>query len=135
MKIVIDTNVLISALLTPEGTCGAILRAVLTGQITLLLDVRIISEYESVTARKKFNFNQKQTKIICDHLYECAEKVLAKPLCLQLPDVHDLMFYEVGLSGQADYLVTGNSKHFPKKVCNDVSIISPVDFVNFLGAA
>jgi putative PIN family toxin of toxin-antitoxin system len=57
MKIVLDTNVLVSGLLTPFGPCGKIVRMVSAGKLILYIDARILSEYNEVLQRPKFKFN------------------------------------------------------------------------------
>ena len=57
MKIVLDTNVLVSGLLTPFGPCGEIVRMVSAGKLILYIDARILSEYNEVLQRPKFKFN------------------------------------------------------------------------------
>ena len=53
MKIVLDTNVLVSGILSPNGPPAAVLRALLTERVTLCFDERIVSEYRDVLTRTK----------------------------------------------------------------------------------
>lgn len=128
MKVVIDTNVIVSALLSPYSYSSQVLRSVLTKKIDIALDSRIISEYREVLMRPKFDFELDNVKIITDYLYDIAEKVIAPPVSISLPDPDDKMFYEVAISSNAEYLITGNKKHFPKSICKDIKIISPKEF-------
>lgn len=128
MKVVIDTNIIVSALLSPYSYSSQVLRLVLTKKIDIALDSRIISEYREVLMRPKFDFELDNVKIIMDYLYDIAEKVIAPPVSISLPDPDDKMFYEVAISSNAEYLITGNKKHFPKNICKKTKIISPKEF-------
>ena len=57
MKVVLDTNVLVSGLLNPDGNPGRVLDLLLAGEITLLVDDRILAEYRAVLARPRFGFD------------------------------------------------------------------------------
>lgn len=57
MRIVLDTNIIVSALMTPNGDPARILDLVIAGRATLLLDERILDEYREVLRRKKFGFD------------------------------------------------------------------------------
>jgi putative PIN family toxin of toxin-antitoxin system len=128
MKIVIDTNVIVTALLSPYSHSAQVLRLVLTKNIDMAIDSRIISKYREIL-RPKFDFDQNNVKIILDYLYTIAEKIIASPLSIELPDPDDKMFYEVATSAKDKYLITGNKKHFPKNICKKVEILSPKDFL------
>ena len=125
MKVVVDTNVLVSALLNTNGAPAKILALILNGKLKLLYDNRIIFEYLEVLSRKEFGFN---TEIINDMIaffkHE-GEFVNADHLNVRFHDETDKKFYEVYRSGEAQYLITGNKKHFPK----DSAIIAPGDFL------
>ncbi|MBL7085941.1 MAG: putative toxin-antitoxin system toxin component, PIN family, partial [Candidatus Cloacimonetes bacterium] len=112
MKVVIDTNIIVTALLSPYSYSSKVLRLVLTKKIDIALDSRIISEYREVLMRPKFDFELDNVKTIMDYLYDIAEKVIAVPVSNSLPDPDDKMFYEVTISSNAEYLITGNKKHF-----------------------
>ena len=57
MRIVLDTNVLVSALLSPHGAPAAVLQLVVTGRVVLCFDARVLSEYREVLRREKFDFD------------------------------------------------------------------------------
>ncbi|MDP2755681.1 MAG: putative toxin-antitoxin system toxin component, PIN family, partial [Nitrospirota bacterium] len=60
MNIVLDTNVLVAGLLSPFGPCGEIVRMVSSGELILLFDARILSEYDEVLRRPKFKFEEEK---------------------------------------------------------------------------
>ncbi len=126
-RIVLDTNVLVSAILTPFGTPASVLSAVLNGNTPLLYDDRIISEYRQVLMRKKFNFDADLVSHVLDYIEAVGEHISAPPLNIKLKDPFDLPFVEVAVAGHADVLVTGNKKHFPK--LSGVQILTPTEFL------
>jgi putative PIN family toxin of toxin-antitoxin system len=131
VRIVLDTNVLVSALLTGGGAPDLALQLVLQGEATLLADSRILAEYDEVTARPQFGFDPAERRIILDLLSSIAEPVLARPLRLSLPDPDDRVFVEVAIAGCADAIVTGNTRHFvPMKGALGVPVLTPRQLVD-----
>ena len=133
MRLVLDTNVLVSAMLTGGGAPDFALQLVLQGAVTLLADSRILSEYDEVTARSKFGFDERERRILIDVLAEIAEPVVASPLRVSLPDPDDRVFVEVAMAGAADAIVTGNTRHFIlKKGELPIAILPPRQLVDRL---
>lgn len=129
MKIVLDTNVLVSALLRPESIPAQVLDLVLSRHVQLVLDHRIFAEYREVLSRPEFAFSPAHVSTLLDFVWQSSERILAAPLPLQLPDVDDLMFIEVAVSALADALVTGNTKHFPANQRHGVRVCNPRGFL------
>ena len=117
--VVIDTNVLISALLSKHNDAATVrvLNAVFDGTIIPVFNDEILAEYDNVLHRPKFKFSDTNIQLLLDTIKTYG--VFAKQLITNeiLPDPKDLVFYEVVMAKQDEnaYLVTGNSKHFPKK--------------------
>lgn len=115
---VIDTNVLVFALLKYHSIPGSLLELVFTDMITPVLNNEIESEYLSVLSRPKFHFSK---EIINDIIQTFRLKGLyidSSPINILLPDPKDVIFYELVMEQrkQSDtWLVTGNIKHFPNK--------------------
>jgi uncharacterized protein len=129
MKIVLDTNVLVAALLSPFGPCGDIVRMVSSGNLTLCVDARVLSEYHEVLERPKFRFDPDKVAAILDYIEHSSWVVSSVPLSFSLPDPDHEPFLEISISGGADYLVTGNAIHFPSELCKAVKVMSPSDFL------
>src|SRR5512135_2786025 len=129
MKIVLDTNVLVAGLLSPFGPCGDIVRMVSAGKVTLCVDARVLSEYQEVLGRPKFNFDQDKVAAILDYIEHHCLVVTSVPLSAALPDRDDEPFLEMAISGGAAYLVTGNGAHFPSQLCQGVKVVSPTGFL------
>ncbi len=133
MRVVLDTNVVVSALLTGGGTADMAVQLILQGEATLLADSRILAEYDDVTARPRFGFAEAERRIFMDLLAGLAEPVVARPLRLALPDPDDRMFVEAAIAGAADAIVTGNRKHFvPRRGKLPVRVLTPREFVDRL---
>jgi putative PIN family toxin of toxin-antitoxin system len=115
MKIVLDTNVLVSALMNVNGIPAKILASILNGKIQLLYDNRIIFEYVDVLSRKEFGFSLEIINAMIDYFKHSGEFINAEYINIKFSDETDKKFYEVYKSGEARYLVTGNIKHFPKE--------------------
>jgi putative PIN family toxin of toxin-antitoxin system len=125
MKIVLDTNVIVSALINPAGVPARVLALVLNGKAILLYDNRVFAEYETVLRRPEFDFPQTAIVDFLTYLNYEGEFVNAEPQKARLPDETDKKFYEIYKSGGADYLVTGNLKHFP----GEKHIVAPRDYL------
>lgn len=129
-KAVIDTNILVSALLSPEGLPARVLDLVLTQQLTLCYDSRIIAEYENVLNRPKFGFDGAGVKELVDILIELGLSIVPVPSTIPMPDEDDRKFYDVAKTCGA-LLVTGNRKHFP----DEEFVVSASELFTRLGAA
>jgi putative PIN family toxin of toxin-antitoxin system len=113
MKIVLDTNVLVSALINPKGMPAKILNMILNGKLITLYDNRIMGEYRVVLSRKKFNFPIEIIEPLLDFIKYEGEFIASDPLKTHFTDEDDKMFLELAISGNAEYLITVNTKHFP----------------------
>ena len=131
MKIVLDTNVLVSGLLTPFGPSGEIVRMVFAGELILCIDARILSEYEEVLHRPKFKFNKDQVSILLDFIKQYGFFISSLPLKNRLPDPDDEPFLEVAIGGKVRSLVTGNTVHYPPSSRGDIKVFSPSEFLDF----
>lgn len=131
MNIVLDTNVLVSGLLSPFGICGEIVRMVSSGELRLSFDARIFTEYEEVLKRPKFKFEEDKIAALLDQIEHRGCTVASSPLSRSLPDTDDEPFLEVAVAGKVACLITGNSIHFPAKLCKGVIVFSPGEFLSF----
>jgi putative PIN family toxin of toxin-antitoxin system len=126
MKVVIDTNVIVSALMSINGTPAKILSVILDGKIKVLYDTRIIHEYIDVLSERKFGFNMEMINGMINYFKSNGEYINVEPLSLRFIDETDKKFYEVYKAGKAQYLVTGNLKHYPI----EKGIIAPRKFLD-----
>ncbi len=129
MKIVLDTNVLVSGLLNPYGAAGQIVRMVAAGRLVLCFDARILGEYREVLLRPKFPFQASQVDVLLGQIDATGELVSAQPCSPPLPDPSDEPFLEAALAGRAEFLVTGNRRHFPARCRHGIRLATPAEFL------
>jgi len=114
---VIDTNVLVSSLLTKNEDAATVrvMHAVTDGIITPLYHMAMLLEYAEVLSRPKFGFSETRINAVMKMMIKYGVQVFPKPTGEILVDMDDLIFYEVAMEKRDDgsYLVTGNKKHYP----------------------
>ncbi len=114
---VVDTNVLISALLSKneDSATVKVMGAVFDGRIIPLYHRDILAEYAEVLHRKKFHFDEKLIWTVLEAVRQFGVEVFPQPTGEILADMDDLIFYEVAMEKReaGAYLVTGNQKHYP----------------------
>jgi uncharacterized protein len=132
MLIVLDTNVLISALLKRESKPAAIINAILETQIELAVDQRIFEEYREVLHRPKLNIPIDLADSILRFIAFSALRVQTHPVEFPqdlINDSEDLPFAEVAVCGAAEVLVTGNVKHFTFMSGFSTKVLTPQEFL------
>ena len=127
MLVVIDTNVLVSAFWSKNGTPAKILDLLLNGRLKLCYDHRILMEYRTVLQRPRFGFSDIEVETVMQILEATGHSVVPVPLDTAFLDETDKKFYEVAKFCDAK-LITGNLKHFPQ----ETNIVSPADFLKQL---
>ena len=132
MKVVLDTNVLVSAFLKPRSNLARILHLVLQGNIQIIINEHIMAEYFEVLTRPKFDLKRDNIQIVLELFRSKGIYAPALPESFQLPDKGDEPFLEAALSVKADALITGNKKHFPKKFLKGQKVASPEEFLRQL---
>jgi putative PIN family toxin of toxin-antitoxin system len=132
MKIVLDTNIVVSAFLSPVGKPAAILQLVLRRDLEACFDTAILAEYEQVLCRSKFAGKVSQPAIqrFFELLHDIGSSVIPTPSIIPLPDETDREFYDVAKTAGA-ILITGNKKHYP----DEPFVQSPAEFLaQFVGS-
>lgn len=131
---VIDTNVLVSALLSSHENAATVqvVSRLFSGDVIPVFSDDILAEYNEVLRKKKFNFSEDVVRTLLDTITSIGESITPSPSGEDLPDLKDLPFYEVVLEKEADnaYLITGNIKHFPDKP----NIVTAREFLTILEA-
>lgn len=120
---VIDTNVLVSASITknPLSPTVKVVANMLGGRIKPVYNRDIIAEYAEVLHRPKFHLNENDIKLLIDSIQKYGIHSDRIPFDGDMPDEKDRPFYEVSLSMEDSFLVTGNIKHFPVTSQGDYS--------------
>jgi len=127
IKAVIDTNILVSGLINPNGNPAKIINMILNSDINVIYDSRIIEEYYNVLKRDKFSFSGDLIVPLLEFIQNEGISVTPGPVKLKFHDTDDKKFYEAALAGEADFLITGNKKHYPK----EKFIVNPAEFLDF----
>lgn len=127
---VIDTNVIVSALITNNlnSPTFKVIEALLSGKMTALYNDDIIVEYIDVLNRPKFKFSKNLVDCYINAILEngmAAERVASSEV---IQDADDVVFYEVALSKEEAYLVTGNIKHFP----HTPKVVTPAEMIEII---
>jgi uncharacterized protein len=130
MKIVLDTNVVVSGLLQAKGNPTQVLTLALAGAVRVCHDKRILAEYAEVLARPRFKFDEQRVREVLTKLEADGLAVDAtNQRDLRLPDADDEPFLAVALAAKADYLVTGNRADFPSERTRGCAVVSPAQFM------
>lgn len=129
IKVVLDTNIIISAALSPSGTPAKVISAISANEeLQLFYTTDILAEYEGVLSREKFNIApEEQGHIVHAIKVVGIETERPTPSEIPLPDEDDRIFYDTAKSIGA-ILVTGNRKHYP----SESFIMPPSDFLEYL---
>jgi len=125
VKIVLDTNIIVSALLSPSGNSARIMAFVLDGIITLVYDNKVLVEYLDVLNRKNLRIDNELVNSVIDFISKEGEFRIASPQKAKFVDEDDRVFYELYKSDGIDFLITGNTRHFP----HEKGIVSPKKFL------
>ena len=132
---VIDTNVLVSALLakSPDSPTVVVVERIFDGSVTPVFSKEILKEYSDVLHRDKFGFSSETVDAFLHELINKGLLLETEKTDIVLPDMNDVPFYAITLSNGANqtYLVTGNSRHFPVKPF----VVTPAQFLNILQMA
>ena len=128
---VIDTNVLVSARITknPSSATVKVLNNMFNGTIIPVFNDEIIAEYTDVLHRPKFRMRDEDINLIINYIKKYGIHSDRVPFDSTMPDEKDRPFYEVSLSVEDSFLVTGNLKHFPvtPKVVTPSQIIAIIE--------
>ena len=127
---IIDTNVIVSAFLSRYNDSATVLLldCLFKGAIIPVFNDEILNEYSTVLTRSKFKIAKEKIDAVLTEIKTKgihSERVNSGEI---LPDAKDAVFYEVALSKEDSYLVTGNLKHFPKKPF----VVSPAEMLQII---
>lgn len=132
---VIDTNVLVSAMLKMKSIPWQVMAESLTGQIIPLLNDEILKEYKNVLSRPKFRFSEAAINALLEGVTKRGiyiDAAFSDDIGNIIPDPKDFVFYEVVMEAgkqQEAYLVTGNLKHFPVSAY----VVTPREMLEIIG--
>src|SRR5947209_13063261 len=131
LRLVVDTNIVVSAALKPDGLQRTVLILAITKPDSLYISEANMAEYRSVLARPKMNIRkglqQQMLRLIRSHSYPVKP---ARPLEVT-PDPDDNKFLECADAARADYLLTGNQRHFPR-FWKNTKVITSREFIGIV---
>ena len=128
---VIDTNVLVSAMLKWTSVTGSIIEFAFSGVIIPVLNEKIVGEYREVLMRDKFHLTKEIVDDVIQALEDQGEYIDTDNMDYELPDPKDVVFYAIFMEKRKEedvYLVTGNIKHFPQVPC----VVTPKEMLDIL---
>ncbi len=128
---VLDTNVIVSAMLKTGLVPGQVAAKAMYGDIIPVLNDEIITEYEDVLNRRKFKFDKRAVKVFLEELKKRAVYSDHGMIDDEIPDPSDVVFYAVLMEKRKEadaYLVTGNMKHFPVRTY----IVTPHEMMDII---
>jgi uncharacterized protein len=133
IRVVLDTNVIVSALLQPLGPSARIFLLAIGGSIQLCVSGNIYAEYEEVIRRPRLRRNENAITSTLNTIREKGFWVRPAETIRACSDPDDDIFLECASAARADYLVTGNFKHFPDSWTN-TRIVTPRQFLDALSS-
>jgi putative PIN family toxin of toxin-antitoxin system len=132
IRAVIDTNILVSGLISRKGNEALLILAVAQGWIRPCLSEAIIREYANVLARKKFSFPEDDIAGLINMLRDRGEMIAHGEFPPRSPDPGDTKFLHCALAARADFIVTGNKRHFPDSPYGSTRVIGAAELLDFL---
>src|SRR5205823_10636562 len=116
VRVVLDSNIVVSACLTPQGASATIVELALLGYFTLCISQEVLSEYQEVLARPKFSRELERIKTVLEGIEETSAVIVPRQRLTLSSDEEDNRLLECAQAAKADFLVTGNRKHFPDRM-------------------
>jgi len=129
IRVVLDTNIIVSAYLNQEGLPFSILKLALAGALRLCVSEPILAEYEELLQRKSYPLDRRRGRLLLKHIRAASEMFRPAGCVTVTQDPDDNIFLECALAAKAHYLVTGNTGHFPKR-WKYTSVVTPRTFIN-----
>ncbi len=130
-RVVLDTNVVVSAALKPQGLESKVLELVASRRIALFASPEVLAEYHEVLLRLELGLEPGAVNKLLKEIRQAANLVRAKQRVSVSPDEADNRFLECAEAAQADFLVTGNIRHFPKHYKTS-KVVNTREFLNTL---
>jgi putative PIN family toxin of toxin-antitoxin system len=132
IRVVLDTNVLVSAHLREEGLEATVFLLALSRRITLCVSAPVLAEYAGVLRRRKFSLDPDRITRSLEQTRSASRRVQPKRTLTVCPDPEDNCFLECAVAGGADYLITGNTRHFPPK-WGKTRVVNAREFLEITG--
>jgi putative PIN family toxin of toxin-antitoxin system len=134
IRVAVDTNVVVSGVLVDEGLPASILDLAANKAILMIVTADVLAEYENVLRRPRFRISQSRIGQVLSVIRKTSLLVETGRTLSISRDEADNRFYECAEAGKADYLITGNTKHFPLNH-KGTKIVTPREFIELVGPA
>ena len=134
IRIVVDTNVVVSGTLVEEGLPASILDLAANRKILMVVSADILAEYEEVLRRPRFKISPARVDQVLSVIRKTSALVKPGRTLAISRDESDNRFYESAEAGKAEFLVTGNTRHFPLHY-KGTKIVTPREFIELIGPA
>jgi putative PIN family toxin of toxin-antitoxin system len=131
MKVVIDTNVVVSANLSDEGLPAAVLDLAASKTILMFVSPAILAEYEAVLRRPHLSLSPAAVASSLAVVRNISRLVKPTRRLAAAADETDNRFVECAISAGADYIITGNARHFPERF-ESIRIVTPREFLDLV---
>jgi putative PIN family toxin of toxin-antitoxin system len=131
VKVVLDTNVVVSAHLSDEGYPSFVVDLCLSSRLRWCVSTEVLAEYDEVLRRKRFRLDPKLIDASMRLIREQAQLVQPRQRLAVCPDPDDDRFLECAKEAGADFIVTGNKRHFPDRF-GTTRVVSPRELVEIV---
>ena len=131
LRVVFDTNVIVSAALYEKSLPALLLSLGLEGKVRFFISPALLNEYETVLKRPRFKLGHKETAELIEKIKQKAVMVTpTKELRILEADETDKRILECAAKAKADFVITGNKRHFPFEEFKGIKILTPREFIN-----
>ena len=129
IRVVLDTNIIVSAYLNQDGLPFFIMKLALAGAVQMCASEPVLTEYEELLQRKSYPLGRRRAKLLLQKLRGASTLVRTAGQLSEASDPDDNIFLECAQAAKADYLITGNTGHFPRH-WKYTEVITPRMFIN-----
>jgi putative PIN family toxin of toxin-antitoxin system len=131
LRLVLDTNILVSAAIKPDGLQRTVLLLAMTKPARLYVTKAILAEYQEVLARREFKIRRGLRQQLLQLIKNRTQIVNPERALRVAKDPDDNKFLECADAARADYLITGNQRHFPR-FWKKTKIITSREFIGIV---
>jgi putative PIN family toxin of toxin-antitoxin system len=132
IRAVIDTNVLVSAMIAPSGNEALLLLAINQSLVSPCFSAEILDEYEDVLRRPKFGFEADEIESLIELIRRLGELIQPAPLLPLSPDPGDDKFIACALAAKSEFLVTGNKRHYHESWLSGTKLVNAGELVQLI---
>jgi putative PIN family toxin of toxin-antitoxin system len=132
IRAVLDTNVLVSAMISSAGNEALLVLAINQGLVTPCFSPAILREYSDVLLRPRFGFPADDVDALLGLLHRCGSLFDPVPIGRSSPDPDDDEFIACALAAKAEFLVTGNKRHFPQHAVVGAKVVNAAELLDLI---